>query len=772
MSEPPPSLGFGLERVGTLALAHRRATWALVMVAAGFVVLGLTRLSFDEELRKIFRGDTEAYRVYTEVTEDFADPENETLVLVEGAGIARPETFSRLQDFQFELQLIDGVDSVFSLFTLRERPDAAGNAPTLVKDPNDGLTPKLAARIRAHPLLGDKALSADATALLFVLTPSTPKARLAVHRALHRRIAAVADEVLAGTGLKVTVSGFPAIRAGIVDLLVRDQKVLNAAGAGIGFLLSLIIFGSLSAAVLTAAPAIIAGLTVLGVMGLLGIQLTVLSNVVPALIMILGYADAMHLNSALRRNRGGGRPVIEAERLALVGIGPACILTALTTATAFLSLTISDIAIIRALGWTGTFATLLGTLTVLTVHALLAPLLAERWSVPDKARPTVLDRLAGPSAAIARFAGDHARPISGAAVAAFFVLGAMHLSVPPEHSIREHLSQSNPANAALGVIDRTFRGAFPVELIVPLHAKSATDPAAIERIGAVHRAVAGIKGVGTPLSLWSLAEWIGETDGPEFKRRIDHILDQLSPTDRSRFIARSGDALVTLTIREAPTYETRPLVDRIAAAARRAGGGDVVATGFTVLTTQESERSITNLNLSLSFAVIAGLALIGLAFRDARIGVIAFLPNALPILATGSLLFLLGRGMQFTSVIALTVAFGIAVDDTIHFLNGYRHWRAEGDDLGDRLLRNTHRTGPVLIGTTVVIITGMTTTLTSGLPTINLFGKLVMVTLASALVGVLLFLPALMAGPARSWFDPKTQSKPARSGEADPSQGS
>lgn len=770
MSDGFASLGFGLERVGTLALAHRRAAWAVVVVAAALVVVGLTRVSFNDELRKLFRGNTEAYRIYTQVTADFADPENETLVLVEGEGLGQPENFSRLQDFQFELRLIDGVESVFSLFSLRERPDADGNAPTLVQDPEEGLTPELAARIRAHPLLGAKALSADGTALLFMVTPSTPKAGLAVHRALQRRIAEVAREVLADTGLTVTVGGFPAIRAGIVTLLVRDQEVLNAAGAGIGFLLSLIIFGSLSAAALTAAPAILAGLTVLGVMGLFGIQLTVMSNVVPVLVMILGYADAMHLNSALRRHRRDHCPIEEAERRALLEIGPACILTALTTAAAFLSLTISDVAMIRTLGWTGSFATILGSVTVLTMHALLVPLLAGRWSIPDEAQPTVLDRLAGPSTAMARFAEAHARPISIAAAAAFFVLGAMHLSVPPEHSIREHLAQDDPVNASLARIDRAFGGAFPVAILVPLHAASPTDPDAIARIGAVHRAVAAVEGAGQPLSLWSLAQWLGETDVHELKRRLDGILDQLSPTDRSRFVGRSGDALVTLTVHETPTYVTRPLIDRIEAAARRAGGPDLVATGVTAITARESERAITNLNLSLSFAVIAGLALIALAFRDLRFGAIAFLPNALPILATGSLLFLLGRGMQFTSVIALTVAFGIAVDDTIHFLNGYRHLRGHGNGLGDRLREVAHRIGPVLIGTTLVIVAGMTTTLTSGLPPINLFGKLVMVTLASALVGVLLFLPALMAGPARSWFDPKTHSELAGAGEADPSE--
>lgn len=772
MSGPPPSLGFGLERIGLLALAHRRAAWTLLAIAAGLLLLGLTRLSFDEELRKVFRGDTEAYRTYVAATENFTDPENEVLVLVEGAGIAAPGNFSRLQDFQFELQLADGVEGVFSLFSLREPPDAEGNMPTLVRDPADGLSPELIARIRAHPLLGDKTLSADATAMLFVVTPAIAKAPLSVHRVLHARIAALAEEMLGGTGLKVTVTGFPVIRARIVDLLVRDQKVLNAAGAAIGLLLSLAIFGSLSAAVLTAAPAIAAGLAVVGVMGLFGVKITIMSNVVPALIMILGYADAMHLNAALRRNLGDGRPVEAAERLALTEIGPACMLTALTTSVAFLSLTVSDVEIVRSFGWTGAFATILGSACVLSVHALLAPLLARRWGGAGGARPAPLDRMAGPSAAIAGFAGRHAMRISALALILFAALGAMHLSVPPEHSVREHLGPNNPVYAAFGRIDRRLGGAFPVEIVVPLGGQEATAPQALARIGAVHRAAAGVEGAGTPLSLWSLKEWVGAADPPEVNRRLDELLSRLSATDRSRFIGRTGDALVALTIREQPTRATRPLVDRIELAARRAGGAGVVATGATVLTARESDRTIANLNYSLAFAVIAGLALMALAFRDVRFGAVAFLPNALPILATGSLLFLLGTGMQFTSVIGLTVAFGIAVDDTIHFLNGYRQLGGDGNGVAGRLGWVARRIGPVLMATTIVIVAGLTTTLTSGLATINLFGKLVMITLASALVGVLLFLPALMAGPARSWFDPKPQPEAARGGEAGPSRGS
>src|SRR4029077_18581861 len=105
----------------------------------------------------------------------------------------------------------DGVGSVYSPFALRDPPQANGNAPLILRDAGTGLTPELAARIRAHPLLGAKLLSADGKAMVFVVTPSAAKAPLSTVRVLEAAIARAADRTLAGSGLDATVSGFPVL---------------------------------------------------------------------------------------------------------------------------------------------------------------------------------------------------------------------------------------------------------------------------------------------------------------------------------------------------------------------------------------------------------------------------------------------------------------------------------------------------------------------------------------------------------------------------------
>ncbi|MCB1508067.1 MAG: MMPL family transporter, partial [Hyphomicrobiaceae bacterium] len=201
------------------------------------------------------------------------------------------------------------------------------------------------------------------------------------------QIEQTAKDILGDTGLEVTVSGFPVLRLDIVDVLIHDQIVLNTAGVIIGIIMSLIVFRSVIASVMTAVRAIIAGGSVLGMIGLLGTQITVMSNVVPALIMVLGYADAMHLTFAWRRYRAEGADPKEAARLAEEEVGAACILTAITTALAFLSLTLSDVEIVSRFAWIGAIGAVLGGMLVLAGNE--AGLKAFEASVPviDKRFP-------------------------------------------------------------------------------------------------------------------------------------------------------------------------------------------------------------------------------------------------------------------------------------------------------------------------------------------------------------------------------------------------
>lgn len=753
-TEPDPptrSLAFGLDRIGLLALRHPR--WSVVgaLIIAVVGIYGFFNITIDRDLRNLFRGDTEIFRTYSEAASEFVDPENQILVLIEG-DIGSPEHFALLRDLQLELQLVPEVGSVFSPFSLRTPPDENGGTRPLIAAPEQGLDAGLIEAVRAHPLAGETLLSEDGTVLLYTVTHIEPKASLDAHEALINDVRDAVDTTLLGSGLETRIAGFAAIRTEIVRLLRRDQIVLNGSGVLIGFLLSLLMFRSAVGALITAGPAAIAGLTILSWSGALGIPVTVLSNVVPALVIVLGFADGMHLTASWRRFRAQGHSVVEAERLALIEVGPACMLTALTTAVAFLSMTISDVGIVRDFGWTGAIGTIVGAAIVLIGHGLGVRFLGRFWRDGHQASP--IDRLANPSASLARGVTGRARGLlSAIAMIAVVGFGFGFFLVPPENSVSENLPSNSPFVKSLDVIDAKLGGGFPVQLIVPLE-ENATSGASLARVRAVHEAVDGL-GASRPLSLWSLAEWAGVGEGDD----LDALIEQLPESLRQLFIGPSG-ALVTVNIVEVSTHETLDILDHIEAAAVEAMPGTVI-TGATVLGAREASRTISNLTLSLFVAVIVALVLMMAAVRSIGAGLVAALPNLLPIFAVATLLLFVGEGMQMTSVVSLTIAFGVGIDDTIHFINAYL--QTNGRTMRDRLVTAAHRVGPILIGTTVALMGGLTMTQTSGLATVANFGLLAISSLAIALIADLVFLPALMAGPFRRMLERKKDDSSVRS---------
>jgi predicted RND superfamily exporter protein len=393
---------------------------------------------------------------------------------------------------------------------------------------------------------------------------------------------------------------------------------------------------------------------------------------------------------------------------------------------------------------------------VLIGHALGAIAVGRFWTTGRGSTLDVLTRVEGPSEALGRFVVRHSRTLELISALLFVVLGLIYWNVPAEHSIREHLPKNNAANAALGRFDREFGGAFPIQIVIPKTTLPATSLERLALIGRVHRAAASVDGAATPLSIWSLYEWLGGDDDPQAKGRLDAALAQMSPGTRSRFLGPGGEALVTVNVQEAPTHVLDARVAAIEAAVAAAAPTEKVAvTGVTVVLNREASRTIVSLDWSLATAVFGDIILMIIAFRNIPIGIVSCLANTLPLFATGALLYLSGRGMQFTSVIALTVAFGIAVDDTIHYINRFLVLRGREEPLDRRLIDTSREVGPVLVGTTIIILAGLSTTFASGLPTVTLFGVIAGITLVVAALGDLIVMPALIAGYARRWFEKK-----------------
>ena len=174
-------------------------------------------------------------------------------------------------------------------------------------------------------------------------------------------------------------------------------------------------------------------------------------------------------------------------------------------------------------------------------------------------------------------------------------------------------------------------------------------------------------------------------------------------------------------------------------------GYEIAVTGLAVIAAHNSASMIEKLNRGLTIEIVFVAAFIGLAFRSFSVMLASIMPAVFPVFSAGAALWLLGQGLQFASVVALTVSFGLGLSATIHFLNRLRLEDKPGEDPSIGVERATILVGPALILTSIVLACGLAMTIFSQLPSLRLFGWLSSFAMLTALIADLFILrPTIM----------------------------
>ncbi|MCC6889872.1 MAG: MMPL family transporter, partial [Hyphomicrobiales bacterium] len=212
-----------------------------------------------------------------------------------------------------------------------------------------------------------------------------------------------------------------------------------------------------------------------------------------------------------------------------------------------------------------------------------------------------------------------------------------------------------------------------------------------------------------------------------------------------RFVSAEKDAVVvTGRIPDIDASQLLPVVealDKALGAVRSAHPGYMIAvTGLSAIAARNSATMIGKLNRALTVEIIFVAAFIGLAFRSFVVMLVSLLPGIFPIVVSGTVLWLIGEGLQFASVVALTVSFGLGLSATIHFLNRLRLEDDPRESPAVGVERATVLVGPALILTSIVLACGLAVTVLSDLPSLRLFGWLSAFSMIAALVADLTIL--------------------------------
>ncbi len=722
----PRNLALGIERIGFFALSHRTLCALAFIILSAIAAVGFARVKVDDSLSQLFRSDTEEFRTYEEVTRRFPSNEFDILIVIEGDQLLERSSLQKLRDLAIDLQLIDGTRGLISIFSAREPPENGQIPPPLFPDPlpEGAEYQTLINRVMSNEIIHDKMLSPDGKLTLMVLaldpTAIDPDS-------LNKIVDEVRNEVktqLAGTGLKGELSGVPVMQHEIRKAIQTDRLLYNSLGFVVGCLIAIMFFRRFSFMIIAAGPPLIAILLALGALGWFGFSLNMFLNVMTPLIMVISFSDSMQITFAARDRLLAGDDKVAAFRNALLIVGPACVLTHATAGVSFIALQFSSSDLIRTFGEAGLVAVAVALIAVLMGVPLLGVLLIRNeteFVASVKNMDTALNILRRLCGWIAiRMV---ARPGLYSAISLIVVIALSfgYAQLQARYRLADQVPDREQAVRASNRLDVKLTGANPFDVYIQFpKGASLYSPETLAVIAEVDK--------------------VRKSDVDTLKQYVD----LLPPYLTRRFVSAEQDAvIVSGRVPDSDASQLLPIVDRadqqLNSIRAKYPGYKIAVTGLSVISARNSALMIDKLSRGLTIEIVFVAAFIGLAFWSPVVMLISILPGLFPIVLAGSLLLVLGQGLQFASVIALTVSFGLGLSATIHFLNRLQIEDIDPDPAVG-VERATILVGPPLILTSAVLACGLAMTVLSSLPSLRLFGWLSAFAMVAALIADLFML--------------------------------
>ncbi len=745
------NIAFGVERIGLIPLHFPAlATIILVVLAIG-AAFGVMRLKVDDSLSQLFRSNTPEFKQFEDVSHRFPSNEYDVLVVVTGKSLLERDSLEKLRSLVTDLQLVDGTKGIISLFSAREAPENGHIPPALFPEPlPEGADyQKLIERVRSNDIIRGKLLSDDGDLALIVLALDPEVSSGSKLDSVVADVRKTMKEDLDGSDLQAELSGVPVMQLEIRNAVERDRLLYNAVGFAAGCLIAILFFRRVSFMIIAAGPPLIAILLALGALGWMDFRLNMFLNVMTPLIMVISFSDSMQLTFAARDRLIAGETKASAFRNAILVVGPACVLTHATAGLSFTALLFTKSDLIRTFGEAGLMATIIALLAVLMLVPLLGILLTREggdFVTKMKSSDTGVNALRHFCGWIAARMVSHPGLYSLLGVLVVAGLGFAYAHLEPSYRLADQVPDKEQAVQASSRLDAKLTGANPIDVLVELPpGKSLYDPETLRVIADVHQTTEKQAGVGNVWSLETLRRWLSEKLGKNDVETLKQYVGFLPKYLTRRFVSENQDAvIVSGRIPDKDSSQLLPVIDQLDATLNEVRtkhpGYTIAVTGLSVIAARNSANMIGKLNRGLTLEFLFVAIFIGLAFRSVVVMLSAILPGIFPVVVSGTLLYLLGDGLQFVSVVALTVSFGLGLSATIHFLNRLRQEDEPGKDPAIGVERATILMGPALILTSVVLACGLAVTVFSDLPSLRLFGWLSSFAMLSALVADFLIL--------------------------------
>jgi predicted RND superfamily exporter protein len=728
---------------GQWVLDHRIGALAAIAVLTLLFAAFIPRLTFKTSIHDLVIDDlpeTSQYRSFKAV---FGSEEIIRLV-IKCDDVFDPLTFRKIEQLENDVKRIDGVRRVIGLPGIKRAVDLSGNWPM----------EKFVAFVSGADLFRQNLISNDRKATLITLVLHQDADHDAVIDAVERLIADTAPQI------QLYQIGMPIISRALAQFTQRDFIRLPPITFAIATAMMLILFRSLSHAFIPISCVTLCLVWTFGLVSILKVPLSILTMIVPVFLIAVGTAYCLHILAEYRASGDGPTSPAQTVMATISQTSLPTLLAILTTLLGLGSLFVNRIAAIREFALFACIGMIVFMILVMTYLPAMLSLLKPRPRAAAKQPqpPSVLDRIID---RIVTINLNHQRItlllIGGLTLFAAVGLFKLRTETNPVgffkdetpvvrhfHDIYQHLSGSFPVNVVMTAAEADyFEQAEHIAGIERLQAYLDTLPGVDKTVSVVDY----LKLVNYASNRFDPAHYKLPTESWELRMLFNTFKSMLGMDVYGAFMgpsmSRANILLLTHLSSSGDFLDLRrAIMDHVDEFFDRELTWDV--TGFGIVISASSHHLVAGQIKSFLLTMAVIYAIMFAFFLSYKVGLIAIVPNLFPIVINFGLMGWLGIDLSMATSLIASIAIGLAVDDTIHYLVRFnREFKKDLDD--KRALKATLKhIGRPVIFTTLTIGTGFFILGFSGFKPTAVFGTMMVVTLVSALVGDLILLPMLM----------------------------
>ena len=561
--------------------------------------------------------------------------------------------------------------------------------------------------------------------------------------------------------LDVRVSGMPYIRTINAQNIIDEIQLFVLGALFITGIIFFFFFRSYRATFITLLVVTIGVTWAFGFIGLFGYEITVLTALIPPLIIVIGVPNAVFLiNKYQQEIKSHGQQAKALQRV-ISKIGNATLMTNITTASGFATFVFVKSQLLREFGILAS----INILSIFVLALLIIPIIYSFMEPPKKKHLNHLERRWMENVVdwMEKMVREQRIAIYITTVV-IIILGIIGLyQIRVSGSLIEDMSKTKAFFKDIKFFENEFGGIMPLEILVDTKKeKGVMKLSTLKRMDKINEVIESFPELSKPVSIVNLVKYSKQAyykGKPKYyqlptSQEQNYIFEYTKNSDGNsnilnNFVDSTGQfARITTFMKDIGTDKMNVIQERLSQIVKKEFPSErynVSFTGKALVFLKGTNYLIGNLVFSLSLAILLISLFMAWMFRSFRMILISIIPNMLPLLITAGLMGFFGIPIKPSTILVFSIAFGISVDDTIHFLAKYRQELiASNWKIRKSVYAALRETGVSMFYTSIVLFFGFLVFTVSSFGGTIALGGLVSITLLLAMVSNLLLLPSLL----------------------------